>query len=160
MRTASGLLWISELIEEHSRLAKTIGQRCIYVSPPESRSARYIPNLPAGHHTGPLSSILLRLVTPQTHPILCVLPLRLSAELHTNMAVHLSHVAQLLRLVCSRGDRPLPVVLLFRADHSGSKTQSPPLVSGTRAIASYSQLRGHRDVLRDMRLVGTSVPVP
>ncbi|KAI0750963.1 DUF396-domain-containing protein [Daedaleopsis nitida] len=28
---ASGLLWISELIEEHSRLAKIIGQRCIYV---------------------------------------------------------------------------------------------------------------------------------
>ncbi|KAH9850743.1 DUF396-domain-containing protein [Lenzites betulinus] len=27
---ASGLLWISEVIEEHSRTSKTIGQRCIY----------------------------------------------------------------------------------------------------------------------------------
>lgn len=30
--TASGLLWIAELIEEHSRVAKTVGQRAIYVS--------------------------------------------------------------------------------------------------------------------------------
>ena len=29
---ASGLLWLSELIEEHSRMAKSIGQRGIYVS--------------------------------------------------------------------------------------------------------------------------------
>ena len=29
---ASGLLYVSELIEEHSRLAKVIGQRSIYVS--------------------------------------------------------------------------------------------------------------------------------
>jgi hypothetical protein len=28
---ASGLLYASELIEEHSRLAKVIGQRSIYV---------------------------------------------------------------------------------------------------------------------------------
>ncbi|CAG7848869.1 SubName: Full=Related to SVP26-Sed5-Vesicle Protein of 26 kDa {ECO:0000313/EMBL:CCA72541.1} [Serendipita indica DSM 11827] len=28
---ASGLLWIAELIEEHSRLAKTVGQRAIWV---------------------------------------------------------------------------------------------------------------------------------
>ena len=28
---ASGLLWLSELIEEHSRMAKSIGQRGIYV---------------------------------------------------------------------------------------------------------------------------------
>ena len=31
---ASGLLWISELIEEHSKLAKTVGIRAIYVSTP------------------------------------------------------------------------------------------------------------------------------
>lgn len=30
--TASGLLWLSEVIEEHSRSAKVIGQRGIYVS--------------------------------------------------------------------------------------------------------------------------------
>lgn len=29
---ASGLLWLSELIEEHSRLSKAVGQRGIYVS--------------------------------------------------------------------------------------------------------------------------------
>lgn len=29
---ASGLLWLAELIEEHSRYAKTIGMRGIYVS--------------------------------------------------------------------------------------------------------------------------------
>ena len=29
---ASGLLWISEVIEEHSRIAKAVGQRSIYVS--------------------------------------------------------------------------------------------------------------------------------
>ena len=31
MSVASGLLWISELIEEHSRMAKVVGQRGIYV---------------------------------------------------------------------------------------------------------------------------------
>lgn len=30
--TASGLLWLSELIEEHSKLAKVVGKRCILVS--------------------------------------------------------------------------------------------------------------------------------
>ncbi|KAH9959251.1 transmembrane adaptor Erv26 [Russula dissimulans] len=28
---ASGLLWISELIEEHSKIAKIVGKKCIYV---------------------------------------------------------------------------------------------------------------------------------
>jgi hypothetical protein len=28
---ASGLLWLSELIEEHSKIAKAIGKRCIFV---------------------------------------------------------------------------------------------------------------------------------
>jgi synaptojanin len=30
-KTASGLLWLSELIEEHSRIAKTVGKKGIYV---------------------------------------------------------------------------------------------------------------------------------
>jgi hypothetical protein len=29
--TASGLLWLSELIEEHSKFAKVVGKKCIYV---------------------------------------------------------------------------------------------------------------------------------
>src|SRR6266850_2596001 len=29
--TASGLLWLSELVEEHTKLAKVIGKKCIYV---------------------------------------------------------------------------------------------------------------------------------
>lgn len=32
MIIASGLLWLAELIEEHSRYAKAIGMRGIYVS--------------------------------------------------------------------------------------------------------------------------------
>lgn len=31
---ASGLLWIAEVIEEHTKLAKKIGRRSIYVCPP------------------------------------------------------------------------------------------------------------------------------
>ena len=31
--TASGLLWLSELIEEHTKIAKTVGKKCIYVRP-------------------------------------------------------------------------------------------------------------------------------
>jgi len=31
MTTASGLLWLSELIEEHTKLAKILGKKCIYV---------------------------------------------------------------------------------------------------------------------------------
>ena len=37
---ASGLLWIAELIEEHSRLAKTVGVRAVYVSPKVLRETR------------------------------------------------------------------------------------------------------------------------
>jgi synaptojanin len=29
--TASGLLWLSELVEEHTKLSKVIGKKCIYV---------------------------------------------------------------------------------------------------------------------------------
>lgn len=39
---ASGLLWISEVIEEHSRTSKTIGQRCIYVSQHHPRATTVI----------------------------------------------------------------------------------------------------------------------
>lgn len=31
--TANGLLYIAEVIEEHAQLAKTVGQRLVYVSP-------------------------------------------------------------------------------------------------------------------------------
>lgn len=39
---ASGLLWLAELIEEHSRYAKSIGIRAIYVSSavPDPRELR------------------------------------------------------------------------------------------------------------------------
>lgn len=33
-RAASGLLWLAELIEEHSKTAKTVGIRAIYVRSP------------------------------------------------------------------------------------------------------------------------------
>jgi hypothetical protein len=39
-RTASGLLWISELIEENTRVAKLVGQRGIYVRCAPAPSAR------------------------------------------------------------------------------------------------------------------------
>jgi hypothetical protein len=32
-RSAGGLLWIAEVIEEHTKLAKKIGRRSIYVRP-------------------------------------------------------------------------------------------------------------------------------
>jgi hypothetical protein len=33
MTLASGLLWLAELIEEHSKMAKTVGMRSVYVRP-------------------------------------------------------------------------------------------------------------------------------
>ena len=51
--TASGLLWLSELIEEHSKFAKVVGKRCIYVrlSQKSRPCARSVNNItPTGHH--------------------------------------------------------------------------------------------------------------
>ena len=33
IQLASGLLWVSELIEEHTKIAKVLGKKCIYVRP-------------------------------------------------------------------------------------------------------------------------------
>ena len=43
---ASGLLWVSELIEEHSKLAKVMGVRTIYVRNVVQRCRpNFMPNL-------------------------------------------------------------------------------------------------------------------
>ena len=62
--SASGLLWLSELIEEHSRLAKTIGERSIYVS--ALRLNQCCIHLTYGvldHHCAPLLPVLDGLIT-------------------------------------------------------------------------------------------------
>jgi len=46
---ASGLLWISEVIEEHSRLAKVIGIRTVYIIIALQILLYYVDSLPLGH---------------------------------------------------------------------------------------------------------------
>ena len=116
--SASGLLWLSELIEEHSRLAKTLGERSIYVSISHSGSCcknRLKDAL--DHHRTALSSVLDGLLPFEAHRVLRCLPGGLPAELHSQLANDLLIFAQL-RLVLRHGYcEPFHVVLLLLAPH-------------------------------------------
>ena len=80
---ASGLLWISELIEEHSRVAKVWGQRGIYVSNNLDVLNFYADFGDASdHHSCPHLAIFLRFPPWAPHPVLDRVPHRVPAKLH------------------------------------------------------------------------------
>ncbi|KAF8269081.1 transmembrane adaptor Erv26-domain-containing protein [Lactarius quietus] len=77
---ASGLLWLSELIEEHSKLAKALGKKGIYVRVSVVTSP-------------PGINIKNRRSSVAQDRVLHTLPRRLSAELLTYMARHFPYLA-------------------------------------------------------------------
>jgi len=111
---ASGLLYVSELVEEHSRLAKVVGQRGIYV---RSQLLYYLTFLPAGnradHNCPSHYPILLRFTTVLPHGILDLMPHCLPPELLLIVAPYLPVVHFLPRVLRLRDFRPFPVVLLL-----------------------------------------------
>lgn len=112
---ASGLLYISELIEEHSRLAKLIGQRGTYVCTHSPLwPARFTPVLLDCHHS-PSVALYHRFSPPAPDDILNHLPHGVFAELFVTLASH------------------LPVVLFFHCfvhhGHPQSFSVVPPFLS-------------------------------
>jgi len=88
--TASGLLWLSELIEEHSRLAKVVGKRCIFVrlSLNNRQCARSTNNMHTGYHIDTRLAGIHRFPSPSQNRILHTLPLHIPAKLLGLMASH------------------------------------------------------------------------
>lgn len=98
---ASGLLWLSELIEEHSRTAKSLGQRGIYVRVinilKDMNAFSYVCTL--GDHRPSRPPVFLRLAALTPSPILDRVPHRLSSKLHSSMASSVSDVCHIPRIL-------------------------------------------------------------
>jgi hypothetical protein len=151
---ASGLLYISELIEEHSRPAKVIGQRGIYVSGMPSFQA-FSDACIIDNHCATLCVVPHRFLSIPTHPVLrlmsCCLPAKFLKFLAYDLFV-LGLVYQLLRLGHCR---PLPLVLVLLPRRAGISTLPSSLL-----IAPRTQFPRHRNVLWSLCVVGPAVPFP
>jgi hypothetical protein len=119
--TASGLLWLSELIEEHSKFAKVVGKRCIFVRlvPEESRPcARSVNNItPTGHHLNTRLIGIHRFVAPSQDRVLHTLPRYIPAKFLRLVASHPPFLPIIRRVMRSGRRRPFYVVLPFRTCH-------------------------------------------
>lgn len=87
---ASGLLWLAEVIEENTKLAKIVGMRLTYVSVPARRvqSRLQLTELHSnlGSHGTSRGAVPQRRATIASHCILCVLSPHLPAKLQFNVA--------------------------------------------------------------------------
>lgn len=87
---ASGLLYVSELIEEHSRLAKLIGQRGTHVCTLSSLSlSRTLTSVLLDYHYFARIALCQRFSPPAPNDILNRLPYSIFAELLVPLAAHL-----------------------------------------------------------------------
>ena len=113
--TASGLLYASELIEEHSRLAKTVGQRSVYVRNvhiffhnPKTEGLVNLDNCDTSRfillHGPPAfaADIILHHLSP-----------RLPSKLLQYLAFHFPHFNNIPRILRSRYCRSFRLVFLF-----------------------------------------------
>ena len=119
---ASGLLWLSELIEEHSRLAKVVGKRCIWVrlflkSPICVRSVNNN-HAHTGHHLNTCPIGIHRLLALSQARVLHTLPRHLPAKFLQLVASHPPLLPIIRRVMHSCRRRPFHVVLLFRTRHA------------------------------------------
>jgi hypothetical protein len=119
--TASGLLWLSELIEEHSKFAKVVGKRCIFVrlSQKSQPCARSVNNItPTGHHINTRLIGIHRFLAPSQDRVLHTLPRYIPAKFLRLMASHPPFLPIIRRVMHSRRHRPFYVVLPFRTCHT------------------------------------------
>lgn len=124
-RIASGLLWLSELIEEHSRAAKSFGQRGIYVRVIFilENTNTFSSACALGDHRASRPPVLLRLAALTPSPIFDRVPHRLPPKLHPPMASSVSDIYHIPRILRHGHRRPLPVVLLLRSRDPRRTTQ-------------------------------------
>jgi len=119
--TASGLLWLSELIEEHSKLAKVVGKRCIFVrlSLKSRPCARSVDNTtPTGHHLNTRLIGIHRFIAPSQDRVLHTLPRCIPAKFLQLLASHPPFLPIIRRVMHSGRRRPFYVVLPFRTCHA------------------------------------------
>jgi hypothetical protein len=119
--TASGLLWLSELIEEHSKFAKVVGKKCILVrlclkSRPCARSVNNI--MPTGHHLDTRLVGIHRFLASSQDRVLHTLSRCIPAKFLRLMASHPPFLPVIRRVVHSGRRRPFYVVLPFRTCHA------------------------------------------
>lgn len=138
--TASGLLYLSELIEEHSRLAKLVGQRSTYVSLVLRLSnVRVVePFSLSGNHTNACHSLLYRLIASAPNSLLGILSRRLPPKSVAHVAIHLADFPILPCVVRLGRCGPFCVVLLLRAYHCRGEAYE-----GVSRRPSYACSGGH-----------------
>lgn len=155
--TASGLLYLSELIEEHSRVAKLVGERGIYVC--VFNNVRRFANGPmfTGNNRASCATVPGRLAASVARRVLRGLSRCLSSKLFCHLARDLTYI-DLLRIILRFGySRPLPLVLpLFSP---GELQQAREDVPGNRR-SILIRLRRNCNILRAVCLACPSVPFP
>jgi hypothetical protein len=167
--TASGLLWISELIEEYSRLAKRWGQRGVYVR--RIHSFRPIAGFSpmavlsfslslTGHHRTTPHLLVHRQLTTLQDPLLRLLPPRLPPKLLSSLAPHLAHLPVLPRVLRLGRSESLHLVLLLLSAGAGGAPSCAPSVRETRIRPSSTYVWRDRDVLHALRMDRPPVLVP
>lgn len=119
---ASGLLYISELIEEHSRPAKLIGQRGTYVRTP-SLFSRLTSHLPLGYHCLACVALCHRCTSPPPDHILGHLPHSVFAEFLRQLASHLPIFTFIYCVLRHGHHKPLSMVHPFLSPRSLRQTQ-------------------------------------
>ncbi len=141
--TANGLLWIAELIEEHSRTAKLVGMRAIYV-----RSALRCPassEAAAVCHGHPCHPVGNGATPAPPHSNLDIVPFCLSPKLLLVVAHDISAFAGISTFLCRRPSRSLYVVLSFCAQDPAGPTHGPQPATSTRlTITSSGHTRSGR----------------
>ena len=158
--TASGLLWLSELIEEHSRIAKIVGKKGIYVcslryklslrlSPLNSTGYNLDTHIACAHRCPPLSQDC----------IFDILPCRILAKCLALMARHFPFLIIIHRILHPRRRGPFHVVLPFYTHHTRGSAGSAQNISW-RAGGKDTHFWRHGDVFWAVRVADSVISFP
>lgn len=128
LHVASGLLWLSEVIEEHSRTSKLVGVRATYVRFPQR--PRILPCsdlrffLNKDYHCTTHSSLVHRCTSISAHCILHNMSSRIPHQLHTAVAIHFPFIILLYGFMRLSAHGPLHLVYVLLATNSQGATIS------------------------------------
>ena len=151
------MLYISELIEEHARIAKLIGQRGTYVGVLPFFSSGDHPYCFLARHPVSRPLIYLRLIASATHTIFYPMSRSVLAKFLEHVARHILVISILHCFVHSRCFKSLHVVHVFLSDFTGGETNLFK-ISWTNRGGTW--FRRYCDILWDLRLACPSVLVP
>ena len=152
---------MAELIEEHSRTAKIVGRRTVYVS-----ASHYVHSYPRtqsnleGRDNVSHSAILCRsrLATPPD-TLLYGLSFDLPIELR-QLSNHIPHVLVFLGELFLGGRQSLPLVLSLSRNNSSSQEKGAKMATSDGTGASCANLLRYCNFLWNMRLARSSIFVP